>query len=399
MEVIIITLILFLSILTLIVLYYGAISLVGSIAKEGFQRRWTPKTRFAVIVPAHNEELNIAQAVSSLLQNDYPSSLRDVFVIADNCSDATAEVARKCGVLCLERRDSKKGKGNALHWAFEQVPKKEFDAFIIMDADTTVEKSFLLQLDGDIQDGKKAIQGYDVTQNPDESWMTRLSDLSDVLQFRLYFRGRSRLRLSCRLLGNGMCFSKEIIERFGWDAFSITENWEYYMKITLGGYVVHYNPRARFFSQRAADFSQGKPQRLRWMAGRADVAKRYIPVLIMEGIKSRNIRKIDAALDFLLPSQSMLLSMLGLAFFLQFWVGSEVLLGWLMGITLLECAICGIGVIRGGLGFKSYIALFLAPVYIIWKLWLRALAIFAKQEGWIRTERRMPSVKRDVNSN
>ncbi|MGH7380642.1 MAG: glycosyltransferase family 2 protein [Candidatus Methylomirabilales bacterium] len=376
------------SLLTLIVLYQLAIIVLGFLTKERLARSLCARTRFAIIIPAHNEECTVAQAVSSLLESDYAAKLRDIFVIADNCTDRTAEVARQSGALCLERTDPKKGKGYTLQWTLERIPKDRYDAFVFLDADSTVAPSFLYHLDHDIQGGKKAIQGYEVTKNPGDTWLTRLSDVSDFFQFQYYYRARSKLGLSCRLLGNGMCFSREIIANFGWDAFSIGEDGEYYMKLILGEYIVHYNPMARFFSERAVDFTQGKPQRLRWMTGKAEVVRRYIPVLVVNALRKADIRQLDAAVEFLLPSQSMLLGMIFLAFSFQYWVNMESLLVWLIGIVIVIASYIGVAVVTGGFPYETYKAMLFAPVYVLWKIWLRVQSIFRKERRWVKTERR-----------
>jgi len=375
------------SLLTVVVIYHLAIIVLGFFTKERVARSLCARTRFAIIIPAHNEECTVAQAVSSLLESDYAARLRDIFVIADNCTDRTAEVARQSGALCLERTDPKKGKGYALQWMLERIPKNRYDAFVFLDADSTVAPSFLSYLDHDIQGGMRAIQGYELTKNPEDTWLTRLSDVSDLFQFQ-YYRARLKLGLSCRLLGNGMCFSKEIIDNVGWDAFSIGEDGEYYMKLILGGYIVHYNPMARFFSERAVDFAQGKPQRLRWMTGKAEVVKKYIPVLLVDALRKADIRQLDAAVEFLLPSQSMLLGMIFLAFFLQYWVNKEPLFVWMIGITIVIAIYLGVPVATGGFPYETYKAILFAPVYVLWKIWLRVQSIVTKERRWVKTERR-----------
>ena len=184
-------------------------------------------TRFAVLIPAHDEERLIAQTVRSLRESDYPSERCTVYVIADNCTDRTAEIAAAVGAQVLIRVDThRRGKPYALAWAIEQIELNTYDAFVVVDGDTVVDRRFLAVMDVHMRRGAHALQGYYGVLNPEENWVTRLGAIPAAVKFRLHFPGKITVGLSCPLAGNGMCFSREVIARFGWNAFSLTENWE-----------------------------------------------------------------------------------------------------------------------------------------------------------------------------
>ncbi|UCD58619.1 MAG: glycosyltransferase, partial [Candidatus Hydrogenedentota bacterium] len=171
----------------------------------------TPSEKhFAIIVPAHNESKVIRRTISSLKNLDYPVAKYEIVVVADNCTDDTAQIVRESGVRCLERSDEdKRGKGFALDWAFTQLKGAPFDAFVIIDADTIAERHFLRAMNQRLCEGEKAIQGYYDVMNPEKSAMASLSYLSFVLSRNLRYKGRTRLGWSSNLLGNGMCFASE----------------------------------------------------------------------------------------------------------------------------------------------------------------------------------------------
>ena len=123
--------------------------------------------------------------------------------------------------------------------------------------------------------------------NPDENWLTRLGALPASVKFRLHFPGKRVCGLSCPLAGNGMCFSAAIMRAFGWKAFSITENWEYYVMLTLEGHVTTGAEDAVIYSQVARSLKLGETQRMRWMKGQLDTLQRYWRPLVAAGTAPR----------------------------------------------------------------------------------------------------------------
>ena len=120
-----------------------------------------PQTKFGIIIPAHNEELLVGGLIDSIRRSNYPSSLCEIMVIADNCNDRTAEIARARGALAFERADVvNRGKPYALQWLLQQIDLNAFDAFVIIDADTVVDSDFLTVMNTSLLDGEKVIQGY-----------------------------------------------------------------------------------------------------------------------------------------------------------------------------------------------------------------------------------------------
>ena len=131
--------------------------------------------KFMAIVPAHNEEAVIKNLVESLVNQDYPKELYDIYVIADNCTDSTAEIAEKAGALVYKRFDPEhKTKGYALNWFLKQKIKEnaDYDAFCVFDADNIVDKSFLQNMNKKLCQGEEIVQGYRDIKNPTDSWIT-----------------------------------------------------------------------------------------------------------------------------------------------------------------------------------------------------------------------------------
>src|SRR5688572_23421607 len=156
-------------------------------------------TRFVIAIPAHNEELLLPRLLASIRNQDYPSERFDAIVVADNCTDGTAEAARQLGAMVLERMDdARRGKGYAIKWALDSIDLDKYDAILIIDADCFISPNALKSLDGTMQE-EPIIQCYSGVGNPDESWFTRLLDVSRTINNDIYSSAKQRLGLSTQL--------------------------------------------------------------------------------------------------------------------------------------------------------------------------------------------------------
>jgi cellulose synthase/poly-beta-1,6-N-acetylglucosamine synthase-like glycosyltransferase len=352
-----------------------------------------PVTRFVVIVPAHNEELLIDGLVRSVLASDYPPDLRRLVVVADNCTDRTADRARRAGAECYERLDqARRGKPYALDWIVRRLPLERYDAVVIVDADTVVDRGFLGAMDRHIRRGERAIQGYFGVLNPEETWLTRLGVVPAALKFRLQFPGKERLGLSCPLAGNGMCFAADLMREKGWNAFSLTENWEYYILLTLDDVVTTVAPEARIYSQVARSLAQGETQRVRWAKGRMETLAKYWRRLLILAVLQPSPSKFDALVELARPSHAILL----LSSVVLFGVSTAlyVVEGLAWPARLFGFAVGGQVVLLAGamlvarLPWRSWLALALVPYYLGWKVIVSLKAVLTRrQKQWQRTDR------------
>src|SRR3954452_3504310 len=206
-----------------------------------------PGARFAVLVPAHDEEASIASTLESLFAQDYPSELYDVVVIADNCSDATAAVAREHGALVLERSDAtQRGKGFALAWALERLPGEadRAEAIAFVDADCRVTPNFLTALGARLRAGAQAVQSANVVANPEESTASALRYAAFALVNWVKPLGRTTLGLSTSLHGTGMAMTRDVLRRHPWNAFGLAEDHEYAYRLIAAGERIDFAPEA-----------------------------------------------------------------------------------------------------------------------------------------------------------
>lgn len=287
--------------------YYFVTSVFGLAEKiyRKASRNYLPLKRFAIFIPAHNEEVVIENIVDNLKHLNYPKDSYDVFVIADNCTDNTASLAAAAGAIVLQRSDDKKkGKGYALQWAFEEILYREdceYDAAVIFDADNLVSRNFLREMNNKLCDGHKVIQGYIDSKNPGDSWITASYSIAFWSSNRLFQCARSFLGMSCEIGGTGFCVDVRVLKEIGWQATCLVEDLEFTMKLMLNNIKVAWAHEAVVYDEKPLTLAQSWRQRRRWMQGFADVCSRYFIKLLVKGIRERNVALIDCAIYTLQP--------------------------------------------------------------------------------------------------
>jgi GT2 family glycosyltransferase len=356
--------------------------------------RVAPRLKFDIIVPAHNEEAGIARTVTNLSALDYPAALRRILVVADNCSDATADRAREAGATVLVRNDTQnRGKGFALAHAFERSLSEGFaDAVVVVDADTEVSPHLLHSFGLRLEAGAHAVQAHYGVMNPNDSWRTRLMTIALALFHKVRSLGRERLSVSCGLRGNGMCFSHRVIREVPHDAFSIVEDLEYGIRLGRAGYRVHYAWEAEVLGEMVSSEKAARSQRRRWEGGRWAMTKQFGVPLLGEALRKRDGVLLDLAMDLLVPPLSYVV--LG-AVLLS--VGASALSTWqgAAPLSTAAAAFCagglGLYVLRGwwlsGLGARGLLDLLSSPLYVVWKVWLMVAGPRDKKGEWVRTTR------------
>ena len=377
-----------------IAMYLGALALLARPPKAKSTGEATaPRRRFAVVVPAHDEEANIAQTVRSLLAVEYPSGLRRVVVVADNCTDRTAREASFAGAEVIERTDAeRRGKGYALELAFDTILKNaKDDAIVVVDADTCVSTNLLTAFDRCLSEGAGAVQAEYGVSNAEDSWRTRLMVIALAMFHRLRMLARERLGLSVGLRGNGMCFSCELLRAHPHTAYGLVEDVEYGVALGLAGHRVHYAHEALVSGEMPATGSAAKSQRARWEGGRLQLLATHLPSLLRAAIRRRSLVVLDLAADLLVPPLSFVALAVGAGMAIE--VAASVFVGidpyralaWSIAAVSLFAYVAR-GVQLAGWGWGGWLVLARAPAYVLWKLLL--VRPWSGTRGWVRTRRK-----------
>lgn len=254
------------------------------------------KHRFMIIIPAHNEEKVIGNLIKSLKSLDYPKDLYDIFVIEDNCTDRTGDIARDLGCKVYTRNDSKKKtKGYALNWFLAKVleEKMEYDAFTVIDADNIVDSNFLNAMNRKLCQGETVIQGYKDIKNPTDSWISSGYALFYWTQHRFYHLARYKVGLSPLMNGTGFVVKFDVIKESGWNTKTLTEDVEFALMNIAKGNKLGWATDAIVYDEQPTSFKESWKQRTRWTKGHIQIFKYYTKDLAKGVAKNRTMASFD----------------------------------------------------------------------------------------------------------
>lgn len=371
-----------------------ALAGIRSAPKPNIQGR-SPSTRFMIVIPAHDEVNVIKTTVTRLSALDYPADLFSIQIIADHCSDNTAEMARQAGAIVRERNEGPRtGKGAALTWFFQKhLDAKLCDAIVIFDADTRVDPQFLRVMDWRLGQGDQVIQGQHIIRNPEHGWFPALTWAMFLIDNRFQNLGRTNLGWSAKNMGDSICFRADVLVKLGWGE-GLTEDYHLRHKLLLNGLHIVYEPAAMGLGEAPLTWTQAQAQRARWLRGTRDSSQQFVKQLLIEGVRKQDLSLLDGALQAIFPSYSTLtlLSLVGLAvqgagaFFIEPGISQPMIVAWMamLGVLLIY-PMFGLALDRAPL--RAYIAILLGPYFIVWRTWLAMTSRFGrKQVTWIRTE-------------
>lgn len=349
------------------------------------------KLRFDVIVPAYNEESVIAAVIASLKRIDWPADRYRVVVVADNCTDATAEIAALAGAHVMQRRDlENRGKGYALDFAFQASRAREWaDAVVIVDADAQVSPNILESFARRIELGEQAVQAHYGVSNTDASWRTRLLSIAKAAFHIVRSRGRERLRLSCGIRGNGWCVTHALLGQVPYRAFSLTEDLEYGIALGMAGFRVAYADEAHSDAEMVSGEKDSRKQRQRWEHGRFQLMRSKTLPLLGQAWGRRSRVCLDLALDLLVLPLSYVALNVAVFLVLAVFAGGRVSAAWeWLGVGC--CIALMVHILRGwqlsGAGMRGLLDLCRAPFFLAWKLMVM-LGGRAESKEWVRTKR------------
>lgn len=383
--------------------YFVFLLAVVAAAWLGRRRRPAPAggalapPRFLFVIPAHDEESGIGETVRSCREVEYPSDRFEVAVIADNCADRTAEVARAAGARVVERSDeSRKSKGYALEYFMGLLQAEgtldDHDALVVVDADSTVDPSVLSRFAEHLAAGRDWVQGHYTVGNADRSWRTRLMCYAFGLFNGVLPLGLDRLGLGVSYQGNGMCLSTRGLRRFPWHAHGLVEDMEFSWELRVAGERVAFEPDAVVRAVMLVGGGQASAsQRRRWEYGRKEVTRRFV----RRCLASRHmgpVEKAVALLELTLPTAvalGLVYLLVGAANLAAFALGgSPLFLAW---TVLATAALAGYALgpfVLFGVPWRYLLTLAWVPYFAVWKGWV---ALQGRPGSWVRTTREAPA--------
>jgi cellulose synthase/poly-beta-1,6-N-acetylglucosamine synthase-like glycosyltransferase len=350
------------------------------------------RMRFDVLVPAHNEAANIGRTVANLLALDWPADRYRLVVIADNCTDRTADLARLAGAEVLEREDPElRGKGYALDFGFEASRQSGWaDAVAVVDADSRATPNLLHAMAARLEAGAQAVQADHGVLNPGASWRTRIMAVAFSAFHRVRSRARENLGLSCGIRGNGWCVSLATLAAVPYRAYSLVEDVEFGVELGLAGMRVCYADEASVVSEMTTKPKNAATQRRRWEQGRSQLIGSFASRLLSAAVRQRSAMRLDLAIDLVVPPLSSVvlrqgaMLLLGLAA-IAAWGTSAAWYGWIAAGSIAAVVAY---VLRGwqlsGVGAAGLADIVRAPYFVAWKL---IVMLGRGTSGWVRTGR------------
>lgn len=389
------------------VFWGGYLTLIGVAADVARRQRHRPPPAaaeatmfFRILVPAHDEQQLLGATLDSLARLDYPEDRYEVHVVADNCTDATAEVARRAGVAVHERVDpDAPGKGAALAWLIDQLPVRESGAFVVIDADTLVTPELLGEFAStfDASD-PAAVQGYYTVKDAADGGDVGFRAAALAVRHFVRPAGRTALGGSSSLYGNAMAFRESIARAYVWSN-ELTEDLEMGMRLLLDGHTVAFAPGAVVAAEMPVSLDDAVTQNERWEAGRYAVATSAVPRLwraARAGAHGRRWAYCDAAIDITLPPLTTVVGATA--------VGGTLFVALARGRTrrIAAVAACtGVGLQGAHVFHALHIAdvdpevrrsLARTPAHVLWKSRILTRVVRGRPSNWVRTTRNATEV-------
>jgi hypothetical protein len=383
----------------LVAAVFAGQQLVFALTSLAWRRRSTtgaPTSRLGVLIPAHDESAMISRSVTSVLAQDYPAELLDVCVVADNCSDDTADRAAAAGARALVRTDDdRRGKGWALRWGIEHLLALDDppDAIIVIDADAIVGSGFLTALEARLRAGATVVQADDVVQAVSGSHRSELESIVIGMRNTVRLTGREVLGIPAVLCGNGMLFAANVLRHHAWGSSSIVEDAEYGIRLRLAGIRPVFCREAVVLAEATASDSGAYTQALRWDGGRVLLAREWLGPVLSALLRGR-LDLIDVAVDLMSPSLVLLCFGVAagdaatLAGFALGWLGLYATLPW-VAATATVGAYLALAPALTASGAGAHLSILRqAPRFTLLKLRTYAGLLAGRGGGgWVRTER------------
>jgi len=366
--------------------YFALLTAATFLKDHSAVRPISPRPQFAVIVPAHNEEHTLPDTLTSLEQLDYPPECFGVFVVADNCQDATAEVARRHRCTVWERvAPERRAKGYALNWAFERVPKK-YNAVVVVDADTKVDPTLLTNF-------ARAYEPFTVLQASllqaaSSNVSSVASYVASAVQNCLKPLGRQNLGFSAGLGGTGICIPRGLLEEAPWQRFGLAEDVEYHVDLVLAGRKVRFVPEAWVEATAPHTLGGLRSQRLRWERGRIEAIRRFTGPLLARALRKREAAAFEVFVSMVAPPLSLTASTsVGCIALGAIRRSATSLVVGALGLVAIACAAFrALWIVQAPAKVYAYSLFF--PMFVTWRTYLSVRSLLhGARKSWVRTER------------
>jgi cellulose synthase/poly-beta-1,6-N-acetylglucosamine synthase-like glycosyltransferase len=352
----------------------------------------TARPNLAVLVPAHNEALGIQPVLTQILADLCPNDR--LVVIADNCTDETALVARATGATVIERQDNeRRGKGYALDYGLQFLAQTTPpEVVIVVDADCLVQAGTLERIAATAAATGRPVQATYLMERPAQPQSKdAVSALAFLVKNWVRPQGLDQLGFPGILTGTGMAFPWTVIRSVSLASGNIVEDMQLSMDLAIAGYPTLFCPNTRVIGLLPQQEQAAKSQRTRWEHGHLQTMLTQVPRLVQEALRQKRLDLLVIALDLSVPPLSLLVMLWGgvmliamaAGLFANIW--QPVWLLWIEGIMLLTAILAAW--LKFGRSDLPALTLLAVPFYVLWKIPLYIAYAIRPQTKWVRTER------------
>jgi cellulose synthase/poly-beta-1,6-N-acetylglucosamine synthase-like glycosyltransferase len=349
--------------------------------------------RVAVLVPAHDEQSLIAETLAGLKPE--LADPRSIIVVADNCTDRTAEIARSQGATVIERNDpDRRGKGYALEFGIAHLTRDPPEVVLIVDADCQVEPGSIQRLARfSLLHGRPAQADYLMTPPEGVSSKGSVSALAFLVKNRVRPRGLARLGLPCHLTGTGMAFPWKVLKAAPPTGSHLVEDMLMGIELTALGFAPIHCVDAHVTSMAPERDEATRGQRRRWEHGALSMLVQRGPQLVLRGLRERRLYHLTMGLDLMVPPLALLVTVLTLGVVVSLawalWGGGSSAPFLVFGTALAAVALAVVLVwFKFGRTILSARQLLAIPFYVLWKVPVYlAWILRGRHQRWERTER------------
>ena len=287
--------------------------------------------KFGILIPSRNEEEVIGNILDSLNRQDYPKDYYSIYVIPNNCTDKTREVAINKNATVIDVDIPVKSKGEVLNYTFQYLKDTDIDAYVIFDADNIVDKNFLQAMNEELNNGYQVVQGFRDAKNANDNYLTGGYTMFYYIQNVFLNQSRKNLNMSAVINGTGFCVLKKVIDKYGFSVKTLTEDSEFTGLCALRGIKIGYASKAITYDEHPTDFKVSWKQRKRWSSGSLACLKAYGASLFKNFFRNSNFASFDCLLYYLAPVIQVISFILPLIVML-----SKFIYGLFNGILILD---------------------------------------------------------------
>lgn len=286
----------------IIILYavYFVLLTFGMFKRKDKGKMENKMNKFGILVAARNEEEVIGNLIESLKEQNYPKDLFEIFVIINNCTDNTEKISRDKGASIIKCNIKISSKGEALKYTYNKLAdRNDIDAYVIFDADNIVHEDFLKSMNDIINEGYNVAQGFRDTKNISDNWLTSSYAILYYMQSLFLNKPRYRLGKSSFINGTGFMVKKEVIDKYGFEPKTMTEDIEFTAMCALNNEKIAFAEEAITYDEQVLKFRDSVKQRKRWSFGTKQCLKYYAGPLIKAGAKDKNFECFDVVLFYM----------------------------------------------------------------------------------------------------